>query len=184
MNTPYAIFFIVVNGRCILTNPNLAQYGNYVVRPLLLSLLPGAILITTGSLTYHNITLINRIRMRDSFQRSLTSMLLLQSFLTVIPMLPFAITNIYQTATASVAKSPYRLAQETLVFDISSILLYLSYASNFYIYLVSSVAYRRDFLDFIRCRYSRGRWANRVGPETRHQIEMNTASVMRNPTNT
>ncbi|CAF2913505.1 unnamed protein product [Rotaria sp. Silwood2] len=135
--------------RCSSTNPGLVFYGNYFVRPVLLSILPGTILGISGWLTYRNITSITRIQIRSTFQRSFTSMILLQIFTVVIPIIPFATMNIYQVITSSMTKSSYRIAQETLVLDISNIILYISYASNFYVYLISASSYRRDFMRLV-----------------------------------
>ncbi|CAF2666100.1 unnamed protein product [Rotaria sp. Silwood2] len=158
INLPYLLFYTIITvksatgnttTRCSSTNPGLVFYGNYFVRPVLLSILPGTILGISGWLTYRNITSITRIQIRSTFQRSFTSMILLQIFTVVIPIIPFATMNIYQVITSSMTKSSYRIAQETLVLDISNIILYISYASNFYVYLISASSYRRDFMRLV-----------------------------------
>jgi hypothetical protein len=101
-------------------------------------------------------------------------MILLQIVTVVIPIIPFATINIYQVATSSIVKSSYRLAQEALAFNITNIILYISCASNFYVYLISASSYRRDFLQLVLFCYDRN---NRVGIITREQLEMNALSV-------
>ncbi len=85
--------------------------------------------------------------------------------------------NIYQTITSSVVKTADRLARETLASDIGNIILYVSYASNFYVYLISASSYRQDFKRFILFCYGQNYWNNRIGMMTRQQIEINTASM-------
>jgi hypothetical protein len=185
-NIPYLLFYTIVQvttatgnttTRCSLINPSFVLYGNYFLRPVLLSILPGTILIITGLLTYRNITSITGVQLRSTLQRNLTSMILMQIFVVVIPIIPFATINIYQTVTSSVVKSSYRLAQETLAADISNIILYVSYASNFYVYLISGSSYRRDFLRFVLFCYRQNHWNNHIGTMEREQVQMNTASV-------
>lgn len=159
---------------CAIINPDLVIYLNYILRPVLLGLLPCIILSTAGWLTYRNITSITGLQLRGTFQRSLTSMILLQIVTVVIPIIPFATINIYQVATSSIVKSSYRLAQEALAFNITNIILYISCASNFYVYLISASSYRRDFLQLVLFCYDRN---NRVGIITREQLEMNALSV-------
>jgi hypothetical protein len=66
-------------------------------------------------------------------------------------------------------KTSYRLAQEALVYNITNIILYISCASS----------YRRDFLRLVLFCYSEDHWNNRIGPMTEEQLEMNTASTIR-----
>ena len=187
-NVPLAIFYTIIEVKtvtgstirtCSLINPGLVIYTSYVFRPFLLSILPGIILSITGWLTSRNITSIAVIQLRGTFQRSLTSMILLQIVVVIIPIIPFATITIYQILTSSMVKSSYRLAQEGLVFNITNILLYISYASNFYVYLISSSSYRRDFLQFILFCYDQNHWNNRIGPTTREQLQLNTASMIK-----
>jgi hypothetical protein len=74
-------------------------------------------------------------------------------------------------------KSSYRVAQKTLVFNITNIILYISYASNFNVYLILSSSYRRDFLRLVLFCYKEDHWNNRIGTMTREQVEMNAASM-------
>ena len=187
INIPYLIFYTLVEGnttsgslttRCSLISPGLTLYGNYFLRPVLLSILPGAVLIITGLLTYRNIRSIAGTQLRGTFQRNLTSMILLQTIVVVIPIIPFAIINIYQTVTSSVVKSSYRLGQEALASNITNIVLYVSYASNFYVYLISASSYRRDLVRLVLYCFSPNYRNNRIGPGTRHQHKMQTASVI------
>jgi hypothetical protein len=123
INIPYLLFYTIVEvksatdnitTKCSAINSNFVLYGNYFVRPILLGILPGTVLIITGLLTYRNITSIANIQLRGTFQRSLTSMILVQIIVVVMPIIPFATIDIYQTVTSSMVKTPYRLAQETL----------------------------------------------------------------------
>ncbi|CAF0992334.1 unnamed protein product [Adineta steineri] len=187
-NIPLLVFETIIDVKsatgnitqtCVIINSDLTIYINYILRPVLLGILPGTILSITGWLTYRHINSITGIQIRGTFQRSLTSMILLQIVAVFIPIIPFSTVAIYQLITSSVVKSSYRLAQEALALNITNIILYISYASNFYIYLMSSSSYRRDFLQFILFWYHRNYTNNRIGTMTREQFEMNTASITR-----
>jgi len=131
----------------------------------------------TGWLTYCNITSIAGIQLCSTFQQSLTLMILLQIVTVIIPIIRFATISIYQIITSTMVKSSYRLAQEALVFNIANIILYISCASNFYVYLISASSYRRDFLQLVLFCYRQNHWNNRIEIMTREQLEMNTAST-------
>ncbi|CAF0872487.1 unnamed protein product [Adineta steineri] len=186
-NISYLIFYTIVevktttgniSTKCSVMTSGFVLYANYFVRPVLLGVLPGTILIISGFLTYRNITSIAAVQLRGTFQRSLTKMILLQIIIIIIPITPSAIFNIYQNITSSVVKTSYRLALETLVSDMTNIFLYVSYACNFYVYIISSSCYRQDFLRFICCS-NENHLNNRVGTVTKERIEMNTGSTMR-----
>ncbi|UJR19842.1 hypothetical protein I4U23_022975 [Adineta vaga] len=168
-NIPYLLFYTIIESktaagnittRCSVVNTDFVLYGNYIIRPVLLSILPGTILILTGSLTYRNLTSITVAHLRGTFQRSLTSMILLQIIVVIIPIIPFATINLYQTVTSSAVKTSDRIAQETLVSNITPF-------------------YRRDFIRFISCSYDQNQHTNRIGPGTRDQLEMNTVFIVK-----
>ncbi|CAF1420248.1 unnamed protein product [Adineta ricciae] len=180
MNIPYLVYFTIVETktatgnitkRCSLTNSNFVLYENYVLRPIFLSILPGITLMSTGFFTYRNITSITGVRLRGTFQRNLTSMILLQIFVVVIPIVPFATMNIYLTITSSVVKTSIQVAQETLASDIGNIILYVSYASNFYVYLISASSYRKNFVKLVLLHQVPKQWNSPLGIMTREQGE-------------
>ncbi|CAF1481846.1 unnamed protein product [Adineta steineri] len=139
--------------------------------------MPGTILSIVGWLTYRNITSITGIQQRSTFQRNLTSMILLQIIVVIIPIIPFAVSNVYQLITASVIKSSFRAAVEQQVQDMTNIVFYGNNASSFYVYLISSSSYRRDFLQFIQFWHNEDHWNNRVTPATREQNELKETSA-------
>ncbi|CAF1155357.1 unnamed protein product [Adineta steineri] len=181
INVPYILFNTIIQmqttTKCSVINSNLVFYGNYFVRPILFSVIPGTVLSITGWFTYRNLTSIVGIQVRGTFQRSLTSMLLLQIIVVIIPIIPFAVMNIYQVITASVVKTSYRTAQEALVLDITNIIFYTGNASNFYVYFISASSYRRDFVRFVLFCYSGDHWNNRIIPATVGRHEMNETSM-------
>ncbi|UJR18491.1 hypothetical protein I4U23_005397 [Adineta vaga] len=174
---------ISINGtitrRCLIINSDFLLYQNYFLRPILPGILPALILGITGFLTYRNISSINgNNHLRDVFQRSLTSMILLQIILIVVPLAPFATIIIYQLLTVSVMKSSQRLEQETMISNIFNILLYISYASNFYVYLISAPYYRRKFIQFIPYYYYKNQRNNHIGIILREQPEIHRISML------
>lgn len=188
MNIPFLIYYTIVQSntssgsiitRCSVVDANFALYTNYIVRPVFLGLLPGGVLIIIGLLTYRNITSLTNAHVRGTFQRTLVSMIFLQIIVVVIPIVPFAVFNIYQTLSSSITKSSYQLDQETLASNIGGILLYVSYASNFYVYLISASSYRQDFIQFVLFCYNQNHRNRRISPITRQQLELNTTSKIR-----
>ncbi|CAF4986075.1 unnamed protein product, partial [Rotaria sp. Silwood1] len=130
---PLLLFYTIIEVRtgtgkithtCSIINSGLLIYVSYIYRPVILSILPGTILAIFGWLTYCNVTKLHSTQRRCSFQRGLTSMVLLQTIVVMIPIIPFAIINIYQVVTSSIVKSDYRLSQEQLVYTIANIILY------------------------------------------------------------
>ncbi|CAF1021544.1 unnamed protein product [Adineta ricciae] len=139
----------VIYQQCFGTNTAWNSYVNYFTRPMLGSIMPGTVLAVTGWRTYLNIKLRMLVHPGGTFQRGLTTMILLQSILIIIPVVPFSIIIIYQIATTSTSKTAYRLAQETVVFNIANIFLYISYASNFYVYFFSAKSYRKELFRLV-----------------------------------
>lgn len=189
IHVPFLLFYTIIEiksvtgnttTQCSNVNPGWVLYGSYFLRPVLCSILPATILGITGWLTYRNITSIIGIQLRGKFQRSLTSMIFLQIVAIIIPIIPYATTNVYQVITSSMVKSSYRLARETLISNITNILVYTSYASSFYVFIISTPAYRRDFLRLILFCYTRNHWNNNIRPMPREQLVLNTASMNKN----
>ncbi|CAF1504934.1 unnamed protein product [Adineta steineri] len=167
----------VITRKCSVVNPTFVIYQNWVLRPILPGILPGIILGITGWLTYRNVASATGQQLRDTFQRGLTTMILIQIIVIVIPLTPFSTMIIYQSLTASVPKSAYRVAQETLVSNITNILLHISYASNFYVYFISAPSYRQKFLQLFKCCYRKNHQNNRIGTITRGQLGTNRLSI-------
>lgn len=158
-NVPLLVDFEIIEIRtatsnistvCAIVSSGLNVYITYFIRPVLLTILPAIILSLTGWLTYQNATSMTQLQRRSSFQRTLTTMILVQIIAVIIPMIPFATITVYQMITSSTVKTPYRLAIEGFIFNISNIILFISYASNFYVYMISAASYRRDFKRFCR----------------------------------
>ena len=64
-------------------------------------------------------------------------------------------------------KTSIQVAQETLASDIGNIILYVSYASNFYVYLISASSYRKNFVQLIMLHQVPKQWNNHIGIMTR-----------------
>ncbi|CAF4801769.1 unnamed protein product [Rotaria sp. Silwood1] len=185
---PLLLFYTIIEVRtgtgkithtCSIINSGLLIYVSYIYRPVILSILPGTILAIFGWLTYCNVTKLHSTQRRCSFQRGLTSMVLLQTIVVMIPIIPFAIINIYQVVTSSIVKSDYRLSQEQLVYTVANIILYVSYASNFYVYLISASSYRKDFRRLVLFCYRQNHASNRIGIMAREQVVMKTNSTVK-----
>jgi hypothetical protein len=169
INIPYLVFYSVVevksiNGSisttCSLTSTSLVLYGSYFFRPVLLGLLPIAVVGIVTWLTYQNISAFTNAQTRGALQRRLTLMVFAQIFLMLVATLPYAIAYAYQAITLSTVKTSYRVAQETLALDIINVLVYTFQAGNFYAYFFLSSSYRRVFIELILFCYR----PNRVNP--------------------
>ncbi|CAF1586051.1 unnamed protein product, partial [Didymodactylos carnosus] len=120
-----------------------------------LSTLPLSILTVFGFKTYKNlrkrrVVPVLQQQQQHRLDQQLTSMLLLQVVFIVISSIPYCIQSLYSAITTNYVKSSFRQAQETLFMTMTSLIFFLNYISNFYVYLVSSLTYRKHFVKIIR----------------------------------
>ncbi|CAF1320024.1 unnamed protein product [Didymodactylos carnosus] len=141
-------------------------YLNYFVILILYNLLPLAIFVAFGLLTWKNMHKIHRRRIGPQQQRlptnqrqeyQLTRMLLLQIGSISISTTPYAIDSLYNVITSQIQKDSFRTAQENLCTTVSNFLFYLNFASSFYIYLSSSKSLRNKFFRKLLSIYSKRR---------------------------
>ncbi|CAF1205378.1 unnamed protein product [Adineta steineri] len=139
-------------------------YLNYFIILILYNILPLAIFILFGLLTWRNMHKIQRRRIEPQQQQrlpttqrqeyQLTKMLLLQISSISISTIPYAINTLYNTITNQIQKDSLRTAQENLSTTVTNFLFYLNFAASFYIYLISSKTLRKKFFRKLLSTYS------------------------------
>ncbi|CAF1018814.1 unnamed protein product [Adineta steineri] len=140
-------------------------YLNYFIILILYNILPLAIFILFGLLTWRNMHKIQRRRIEPQQQQQrlpttqrqeyqLTKMLLLQISSISISTIPYAINTLYNTITSQIQKDSLRTAQENLSTTVTNFLFYLNFAVSFYIYLISSKTLRKKFFRKLLSTYS------------------------------
>ena len=80
----------------------------------------------------------------QQMEAKLTMMLILQSVITIITYVPYAIELIYTNATQYLPKSALRKAQEKVFVELMHVVSYAFFASSFYVSIMSNVGFRRQ----------------------------------------
>lgn len=80
----------------------------------------------------------------------LTKMLLLESIITIITYVPFAIQSVYTNISEDWIKSPLRQAWENIFIELIQLLSYLFFAASFYISISTNVGFRRKIQRFFK----------------------------------
>ncbi|CAF1203792.1 unnamed protein product [Rotaria sp. Silwood1] len=177
-NSHIAIMTTIINGQC-------GQFGTYstiftIYIIILVGLIPPIILGLFGYLTYQNMiqryvrvqpavrTVINAhncIRRRD---RELLIIVIYEILFYVITATPYPFILLEMMISRYIIsnKSIQYLQIESFILSIAFILLYLNFAAPYYIYLMASKAFRRDFKRLIISIY----------PKLRRQPIMPTVS--------
>ncbi|CAF3308855.1 unnamed protein product [Rotaria sp. Silwood2] len=148
LNTiPFCIFLEIRFSLCSVFSPMMSYYLVYFYYPILSGLLPIFIASLFSILAYRNVRRIVRRQIpivRRRLDRQLTAMVLTRIIAFVILTLPYAIQRMY-THLAKVNQSNLLLfAINSLVGVITSSLFNLNYAVSFYIFMASSVRFRRQ----------------------------------------
>jgi hypothetical protein len=129
-------------------------YLNYFIILILYNVLPLAIFVVFGLLTWKNMHRIHQRRIGPQQQRlpanqrqenQLTKMLLLQISSISISTIPYTINTLYNAITNQIQKDSLRTAKENLCATVTNFLFYLNFAISFYIYLSSSKSLRNKF---------------------------------------
>ena len=121
---------------------------------LLNGFLPPLITMVFGLLTYRNVRRLRRRSKSRSSQtrqinKQLTSMLILQSFKSIVTSFPYAIFNCYWVKTVNQQKSLSYQTIENLINQIVHLLFWTNYTS-FFIYIYVSKIFRRQWIKTIK----------------------------------
>jgi len=161
---PFLTELIIITGKsptCSLTSLIASNYTGFFLRPILIGIFPICTLSIFGILTYRNL---NQLRHKRRFeQQTLCKMLLFQMIAYVLGTLPYATFYAYQSITTAIrTKSSIERAQENSILDFINIIFYMPQASPFYVYYLSSKAFRKQVKDIFLCHQH-----NRIQPAAR-----------------
>ncbi|CAF1281172.1 unnamed protein product [Didymodactylos carnosus] len=154
---PVLIYYDNINGKCSSISTAFSFYVSYFLNFIQFAVLSIILPVYFGVRTYKNlhqrtapvvrvITVQRGISIRQRIENQLTRMLLLQICAATLFTAPYAVQLIYSNITAYVEKDLLRLAQENLFTTITRLAVYLSNASRFYIYFISSREIRKIFI--------------------------------------
>jgi hypothetical protein len=152
--TPSMVFFThVVNSvnvtTCIIMNPIFALYQAYL-SIIIYSLIPIFVLSIFSLLTWRNVRS-NLIR-RRSLEQALTRILLAQTVMVLLTSIPNVINQMYFFYTRTVPKNSLRLAQESVVSSVFTLLGFSTHSISFYVYMCTSKAFRQNIRSFFVLR--------------------------------
>ncbi|CAF1026706.1 unnamed protein product [Adineta steineri] len=133
---------------CIVTNAAFQWYLVYVANIIIYRLIPLIIMFVFGLLAYYNLQKIAFRTIpivRRQLDKQLTTMVLIQIGFTSFTIWSYAIVNII-ISYSDLNEDSYIAAQLELANVITLNLLYVFFASPFYIYLCVSERFRRQFM--------------------------------------
>ena len=140
---------------CALTpNRIYSIYSSYVILPIHLGCLPWSVLLLTGLLTYRNTQQLQLTRRRQLLQRQLTRMMLVQIPVIVLSTCPYVIFSEYSIFTSTLSKSLDRRIAENLTSNIVTLLFYVTFAFQFFVFFLSSPSFRQDMRILLLCHRS------------------------------
>lgn len=147
---------------CTLTpNKIFSNYRIYFSLPIYLGLLPTLILASTGLLTYRNVMLLKINHQREQMQKQLTNMMLIQIPIILISTLPYIAFSEYRIHTTTSVKSVDQRSIENLITNIVTLMFYITFSCQFFVFFFSSPRFRQQAKLFILCRGK-----NRVSQDT------------------
>lgn len=129
--------------------PAFTFYQTYIILPIYLGLLPTMILIGTGLMTYYNTNTLQLHRQRQAIQRQLTLMMLIQIPIVVLSTLPFSMFSMYTILSTSTVKSEYRRNVETIMNNVLTLVFYIAFACQIFVFFISSPAFRKEIQHFL-----------------------------------
>ncbi|CAF1688390.1 unnamed protein product, partial [Adineta ricciae] len=151
---------------CTTTSNDFDKFNTYFNYLVVGNLLPQTIACTFGILAHRNIQQISYRTaplVRRELDKQLSAMVLVQiCYMCVILASQFVI---YMIAVYGNIKDSIIQAQINLVYVVSLCLYYSHFAFPFYIYMIVSERFRRQF-KYVAFKMHMGRWqADRVGPD-------------------
>ncbi|CAF1434991.1 unnamed protein product [Didymodactylos carnosus] len=143
---------IMPNWRCQTTNTIYAQYRSYFTILGLSITIPIVIISLFGYLSYRNMHRMNmdERHTHSTFNRQFIKMGLSAIIVVLVFQAPYAIAQVYFTATANLTKDVYRQTQEQLANVFFFIYAYNTNASSFYCYCATSKRFRQQVLHVLK----------------------------------
>jgi hypothetical protein len=154
---PSLVFYThVVNSAnattCNIKDPTFATFSAYLAI-FIYSLIPIFVLLIFSLLTWRNFRS-NLLRQRD-LERSLTRMLLIQMMMILFTSIPSAINQMYFFYTRTTPKSSLRIAAEGVLSSVIVLLGFSTHCFSFYIYILTSKAFRQNIQSLFLLRQRR-----------------------------
>jgi hypothetical protein len=84
------------------------------------------------------------VRQNTRLNNQLLKMLLVQIIVISVTTFPTSVQIIYDVSTSYLTKSPYRIAQEQLFFQISEGFSYVAHSTSFYFFTLSGTIFRQE----------------------------------------
>ncbi|CAF1235915.1 unnamed protein product [Adineta steineri] len=147
---------------CLVTN-NAYNFYLSLYSLSLISTFPVIIMSIFGYLTYRHINL-RRILIRQSADRQITRMTLIQVILVITTITPYGIQITYNLITTGIYKDTDRIIKESFSLTIISLLTYVYFVGTCYTFLISSSRFRRAVKDHICFRRRRAQVAVLIYP--------------------
>ncbi|UJR20424.1 hypothetical protein I4U23_023555 [Adineta vaga] len=150
------------NGSCTRPAGFYDEYDNYfeviftaIMPPFVMFLLAFLLIRSVRTVIQRRIapgnqsTAVHRTALQQ-MDAQLTLMLILQSVITIITYVPFAVELIYTNVTQYWTKTSYQTAIDKIVTELTHILSYIFFASSFYISIMTNGGFRREIKRFFR----------------------------------
>ena len=143
------VFMDIRDGACTLFDFYKLFYSVYQV--IFVSFLPPFLMSVFGFLTVRSLHQRHAANTHASQKdRDLMRMLVAEIMINIITSIPFSANLLYGTATFYVVgKSAVRLEIEAFLTFISTLLVHLLSVSTFYLFIISSKTFRREFIEIV-----------------------------------
>ncbi|CAF0815776.1 unnamed protein product [Adineta steineri] len=153
------ILYNIYDGTCGPPAGVYAEYDNYfevvfagICPPIVMSLLTYLLIKSVRNVIQRRITPGNNVvqpavvprTILQQMDTQLTLMLILQSVITIITYVPYAVQLIYENVTQYWSKSSLRIAQESVFTEFTHLLSYVFFASSFYVSMITNGGFRRQ----------------------------------------
>ncbi|CAF1314737.1 unnamed protein product [Adineta steineri] len=176
---PFLLYYVHIvspitgQSNCVIISVAFQKYYNFFYSPVLICIIPMAIMILFGTFAYRNVQNIAYRTVplvRQESEKQLTTMVLVQVFFDIIPVSPLVALSIFR-AIYNTPNDPLILAQLNLISNILIIINYLHFAASFYIYVSVSKRFRQQLIYVLfRIHFDRFRLRrvnnNQIEPQT------------------
>lgn len=134
------IFFVssLTNNICRMTNASYTKFNNYVLTPLVFTVMPLVTILVFMRGTIQNLRNTSLPHRHDRFTRQIRRMLVPQLLILGVSGFPFGLESVYREATSQMPKDDLQLAIERLTFNCFRLFYHLNFVCTFYIYLYMS----------------------------------------------
>ncbi|CAF1504815.1 unnamed protein product [Rotaria sp. Silwood1] len=132
---------------CSIYNPILKRYYSFFYYPVITSIFPLTITLTTSLLAYHNVRRIIRRQLpvyRRRLDRQMTAMTLARVMVLIIGGVPYVCISLYQLNVNNSENNSTELAIVSFLLSITTSFMHANFVVNFYVFLMVSSRFRRQ----------------------------------------